>query len=61
MEEEGEVEDHLAADGLRGRVTITGHLSDRQVKTFLRMLVQFGVAQLEIDLSRKGILTVLTM
>jgi cellulose synthase A len=49
-EEEQEVEDQLAAEGLRGRVTVASQLTDRQVKSLIPIIVQISVAQLEIDL-----------
>jgi hypothetical protein len=61
VEKEEVLEDQLAAEGLRGRVTITNQLSDRQVKSLIPVIVQIRVAQLYIKLSRKGNPTVLTM
>jgi hypothetical protein len=54
VEEEEVLEDQLAAEGLRGRVTIANQLSDRQVKSLIPVIVQIRVAQLYIELSRKG-------
>jgi hypothetical protein len=45
-EEEQEVEDQLAAEGLRGRVTVASQLTDRQVKSLIPVIVHIWVPQL---------------
>lgn len=62
-EEEKAVEDQLAAEGLRGRVTMANQLSDRQVKSFIPATVRFWVDRQKIytPLKEGEFPTVLTM